>query len=124
MICGAYMRASFSPTLLAGSGLATLLFLAPGCAAHRTAETAPAPASSTLPGCTDEAKAAHASGKAIIKCILTATGDVRDCVVKQPVPFMTEQLMDALHRSKFPPVVYKGKPIDVAYTFTLTVNCK
>ncbi|MCY1023264.1 energy transducer TonB [Pyxidicoccus sp. MSG2] len=118
------MHASFSRNQLAGSGLAALLFLAPGCAAHRTAETPPAPASSTIPSCTDEAKAAHVSGKAVIQCVIKATGDVRDCVVKKPVPLMTEHLVDALHRSKFPPVVYKGKPIDVAYTFTITLDCK
>jgi len=37
---------------------------------------------------------------------------------------MTERIVDAILLSKFQPVMYPGKPVEVDYTFTVRVACQ
>jgi hypothetical protein len=109
---------------LAASWLTALLALSPGCAAHRPFELRPVPGSASTPECTDEAKAARLTGTAVISCVITRTGEVQACIARQRVPLMTEHLMAALERSRYEPILHKGRPVTVDYIFTITLNCK
>lgn len=105
------------------SCLAVLLTLASGCAAHRATEKPAEPSGYVFPECTNDEKTSRMAGRAIINCLLTEKGEVKDCVVKQPLPPMTERIVEALLQSTFPPVMFQGRPVAVRYTFTTTVDC-
>jgi hypothetical protein len=114
------MRPSLPRSWLAASWLA----LAASCAAHRPFELRPVPGSAFIPECTDEAKAARVTGTAVINCVITQTGEVQACIARQRVPLMTEHLLVALERSRYEPILHKGRPVTVDYIFTFTLNCE
>ncbi len=104
--------------------LGALLVLTSGCAAHQGSGLRLVPVSSPATECTDEAKAAGITGRAVFHCIVTQEGEVEGCIVKKPVPLMTERLREALEASRYQPILHDGKPVQVAYTFTLDITCK
>jgi len=48
-------------------------------------ETPPAPTNHVFPECMGDEKATRFSGAAVIKCLMTATGDARNCRVQKPL---------------------------------------
>jgi TonB family protein len=62
------------------------------------------------------------SGEVVAKCLITAEGSVHDCRVLQGQPFMDRAVVDALERRKYSPALQAGKPIQVDYTFRITLR--
>jgi TonB family protein len=58
-------------------------------------------------------------GVMLVKCVVTAQGTVRSCLVIRSLPFMDRPVVDSLERRKYKPALEKGKPIDVFYTFNV-----
>lgn len=71
---------------------------------------------------TPEAVAQRAQGLFIARCIVTREGQVKDCRVLKPVPYMTEAVLQALQQQRYKPAMLNGEPIDVEYSFNLRLS--
>jgi TonB family protein len=72
----------------------------------------------TKPDYTPAARAAGTEGTVIARCIITATGNVRDCKLIKSLPLLGQVVLDALSTQVYSPVLLAGKPIDVFYALT------
>lgn len=71
------------------------------------------------PRFTDVSLKTHATGLAVVKCILTEEGYVDACQVLKPLEHHTEVLIDALYSQRFGPATFEGKPVRVDYVFNM-----
>jgi TonB family protein len=69
------------------------------------------------PRYTKEALAARIEGLVIVKCRITLKGEVKNCLVVKPLPPLDTVFVQALEASRYTPVEYKGKPVEVNHTF-------
>ncbi len=83
--------------------------------------TRPTPISQPAPLYTREAAAARITGKVILKCVITVDGSLKDCKIIKGLPFMDQAVLDALHKWKYTPVTFQGRPVSVYYPINLTV---
>lgn len=95
---------------LGGTGTTVLPF-GPGM-------TRPQQISGSPPTYTREARAARVEGKVLVRCVITVTGEVRNCQVIKGVPMLTELVLASLQSSRFTPVHYRGVPQAIQYLFT------
>jgi TonB family protein len=84
--------------------------------------TRPEKISGPIPQYTKEALEARSEGLMRVKCIITVEGEVRNCRIIQPLPFMEEAILDALYKARYKPVTLGGKPVQVDYTFTIKLS--
>ncbi len=68
---------------------------------------------------TREALEARVAGTMIVKCVITTEGRVERCRIIKPLPHMEKAVLDALTSSRYKPVTFQGRPVQVDYTFTL-----
>ncbi len=68
---------------------------------------------------TREAMAAKSSGVMIVRCTITQQGRVEKCRIIKPVPHMERAVLDALQSRTYKPIIYKGYPVNVDYTFSM-----
>jgi len=87
-----------------------------------TAMTAPVKLSGPDPEYTQRALDHEAEGLMVVRCVVTSQGTVHTCRVLQSVPFMERAVMDALQRRRYQPATLQGQPIDVYYTFRITLK--
>ncbi|QSQ19740.1 energy transducer TonB [Pyxidicoccus parkwayensis] len=81
--------------------------------------TRPEKISGPTPEYTREALEARVAGTMIVKCVVTVEGRVERCRIIKPLPHMDKAVMDALTSSRYKPVTFQGRPVQVDYTFTL-----
>jgi protein TonB len=74
------------------------------------------------PTYTHEAMDGKVGGVALVKCVLTVDGTVRDCRIVKGLPFMNEAIISAVSRWKYSPVIYQGRPAAVEYLITLHLS--
>jgi TonB family protein len=84
--------------------------------------TRPERLSGPIPQYTKEALEKRSEGLMIVKCIITREGEVRNCRIVKPLPFMEEAVLDALYQSRYKPVTLEGKPVQVDYTFNIRLS--
>ena len=58
----------------------------------------------------------------VVRCVVTAGGAVHSCRVLKSVPFMERSVIDALERRRYQPATLQGQPVDVYYTFRITLK--
>ena len=80
--------------------------------------TRPQQISGGTPQYSREAIAARVEGKVIVRCVITTSGEVRDCKVIKGVPMLQEIVLANLTQSRYTPVTYQGRPETVQYLFT------
>jgi len=80
--------------------------------------TRPQQVSGTPPSYTREARAARVEGKVLVRCVITTSGEVKNCQVIKGVPMLTELVLASLQSSRFTPVHYRGVPQAIQYLFT------
>ncbi|MBU8894326.1 energy transducer TonB [Corallococcus sp. H22C18031201] len=68
---------------------------------------------------TREALEAHVQGLMIVKCVITTEGKVERCRVIKPLPHMEKAVLDALAASRYKPVMFQGRAVQVDYTFNI-----
>ncbi|WP_141618559.1 TonB family protein [Myxococcus sp. AB036A] len=68
---------------------------------------------------TREAMAAKSSGVMIVRCTITQKGRVEKCRTIKSVAHMERAVLDALTSRTYKPIVYKGYPVNVDYTFSM-----
>src|SRR6266851_456961 len=61
-------------------------------------------------------------GQMVVKCVVTVQGVVHNCRVLRSVAFMDRAVIEALERRRYTPAMLQGKPIDVDYTFRITLT--
>ena len=61
-------------------------------------------------------------GLMVVACVVTREGLVRDCQVRQGLPFMDAAVVQALERRRYRPATLRGEPIEVTYHFRLNLR--
>ena len=57
-----------------------------------------------------------------VACVVTREGLVRDCQVRQGLPYMNAAVIQALQRRRYRPATLRGEPIEVTYLFRLSLR--
>jgi protein TonB len=74
------------------------------------------------PTYTREAADAKVGGLALIKCVLTTQGTVRECRIVKGLPLMNDAILGAVSRWRYSPVMYQGAAVSVDYLITLHLS--
>lgn len=61
-------------------------------------------------------------GKVIAQCIISEEGALEDCDIIQSVPFLDDAVLASLRSRRYTPVLFKGQPQRVFYTFPFTFS--
>jgi protein TonB len=84
--------------------------------------TRPEKLSGPIPQYTREALEAHVQGLMIVKCVVTTEGRVEKCRIIKPLPHMEQAVLDALYATRYKPVTFQGRPVQVDYTFNIKLS--
>jgi TonB family protein len=84
--------------------------------------TAPSMISGPPPEYTPQALERGVEGLMLVRCVITAEGQVRGCKVTKGLPFMNIAVVDALEKRRYSPARAQGKPVDVYYTFSIRLT--
>jgi protein TonB len=74
------------------------------------------------PKYTEKAIEKEIEGTMLVKCVVSTEGAVNNCRVLKTLPFMDRAVIDALEHWRFKPYVVDGKPVEVDYTFRITLK--
>jgi periplasmic protein TonB len=74
------------------------------------------------PQYTQKALEREVQGTMVVKCVVTAEGRVHGCRVLKSLPFMDRAVVDALERRRYKPATLGGGPVEVDYTFRITLR--
>lgn len=83
--------------------------------------TRPQRVSGREPQLTPEARAERVRGTALVRCVVTREGRVTNCRLLNGLPYMEQELLEALSTWRVTPVMAQGKPLDVDYTFVVRI---
>nr|QKW93768.1 ferric siderophore transport system periplasmic-binding protein TonB [Vitiosangium cumulatum] len=83
--------------------------------------TRPQRVSGRDPQLTPEAQAQRVRGTALVRCVVTREGRVTNCRLLNGLPYMEQELLEALSTWRVTPVMAQGKPLDVDYTFVVRI---
>ncbi|MFY0527820.1 energy transducer TonB [Archangium gephyra] len=86
-----------------------------------SAMTRPQRVSGREPQLTAEARAERVRGTALVRCVVTREGRVTNCRLLNGLPYMEQELLEALSTWRVTPVTARGKPLDVDYTFVVRI---
>ena len=64
----------------------------------------------------------EAEGTMLVRCIVSIQGLVHSCQALKSVRFMERPVIEALERRRYKPASLRGKPIEVYYTFQITLK--
>jgi protein TonB len=78
--------------------------------------------SGPAPTYTEKALEREIQGVIVVKCVVTQDGRVHDCRVVRSLPFMDRAVIEALEKRRYTPATQGGKPIEVDYTFKITLR--
>lgn len=67
---------------------------------------------------TQEALAQRVEGRMLMKCLLTREGTLRDCEFPETLPLLEPMVRETYAAARYSPVVYRGRKVDVTFTFT------
>jgi len=65
---------------------------------------------------------ARVEGLALVRCTITAQGNVENCRFIQSLPYMEEAILSALYMRKYSPATFQGKPISVDYNIPIRLK--
>jgi protein TonB len=74
------------------------------------------------PQYTEKALEREVQGTMVVKCVVTVEGRVHGCRVMKSLPFMDRAVIDALERRRYKPAALGGRPVEVNYTFRITLR--
>jgi protein TonB len=74
------------------------------------------------PQYTEKALEKEVQGVMVVKCVVTADGRIHDCRVVRSLPFLDRAVIEALEKRRYTPATQGGKPIEVDYTFKITMR--
>jgi protein TonB len=73
---------------------------------------------------TREAREARVEGLVIVKCVVTIEGDLKNCRLVKPLPFMEANILEALKSWKYKPATFQGKKINVDYVINFRLQLR
>jgi TonB family protein len=75
------------------------------------------------PAYTMEALEHEVEGVLEVQCVVSTSGEVRDCQVRKSVPFMDGAVVQALERRRYSPArLSNGEAIEVQYLFRVRLQ--
>lgn len=74
------------------------------------------------PKYTEKALEREVQGTMIVRCVVTTEGRVYGCRVLKSLPFMDRAVIEALERRRYKPATLGGRPVEVNYTFKITLR--
>lgn len=83
--------------------------------------TRPQKVSGREPQLTAEARAERVRGTALVRCVVTREGRVTNCRLLNGLPYMDQELLEAVSTWRVTPVMAQGRPVDVDYTFVVRI---
>jgi protein TonB len=83
--------------------------------------TRPQRVSGRDPQLTAEARAERVRGTALVRCVVTREGGVKGCKLLNGLPYMEQELLEAVSSWRVTPVTAQGRPLDVEYTFVVRI---
>jgi protein TonB len=54
-----------------------------------------------------------------VRCVITTTGTLQGCRVLQSLPYLEQPVLEALAHRRYTPVLFPGRPVNVAYVIPL-----
>jgi periplasmic protein TonB len=63
----------------------------------------------------------HVGGNLLVRCTVTAEGQVQDCVVLKSLPYLDEPVLQALSARRYRPALQDGQPVSVRMVFPVRV---
>ncbi|WP_437997713.1 TonB family protein [Sorangium sp. So ce185] len=81
--------------------------------------TRPVPIAAPAVVYTRQARQARVEGTVLAKCVVTTAGSLTGCRIVKGVPHMNEAVLEALAASRYKPVTYQGRPVNVDYVFSI-----
>ncbi len=84
--------------------------------------TEPRKVSGPDPQYSEKALEHEVQGRMIVKCVVTTEGRVHGCRVVRSLPFMDRAAIQALEQRRYTPALMGGRPVEVDYTFILTLR--
>jgi eukaryotic-like serine/threonine-protein kinase len=79
----------------------------------------PVPVSAPKITYTREARQARVEGTVLARCVITTSGSLTGCRIVKGLPYMDGAVLTALAASRYRPIVYQGRPVNVDYMFSL-----
>lgn len=70
------------------------------------------------PAYTTEARMARVEGVVVAQCTITTEGTLRDCRIIKGLPHLDAEVLTALAKQRYKPVLYRGQPANVRYVVT------
>ncbi|WP_437325704.1 TonB family protein [Sorangium sp. So ce381] len=98
---------------------ATPALAAPEILRFQEGMTRPVPLAAPAVVYTREARQARVEGTVLAKCVVTTAGSLTGCRIVRGVPHMNEAVLAALAASRYQPVTYQGRPVNVDYVFSI-----
>ncbi|WP_437723213.1 TonB family protein [Sorangium sp. So ce861] len=92
---------------------------APAILPFQEGMTRPVPVVSPAVVYTRQARQARVEGTVLAKCVVTTAGSLTGCRIVKGVPHMDEAVLEALAASRYKPVTFQGRPVNVDYVFSM-----
>lgn len=86
-----------------------------------SAMTRPQRVSGREPRLTEQARAERVRGTALVRCVVRRDGRVTDCKLLNGLPYMDQELLEAVSTWHVTPATAQGRPVDVEYTFVVRI---
>lgn len=87
-----------------------------------SAMTRPQRVSGREPQLTEQARAERVRGTALVRCVVLRDGRVTGCKLLNGLPYMEEELLEAVSTWRVTPITTQGRPVDVEYTFVVRIS--
>jgi protein TonB len=71
---------------------------------------------------TREARDANVSGSFILKCVIQTNGSLQRCKIVKGNPLMDQQVLSAVAKWRYTPVIYQGKAVPVEYVIPIRLK--
>ncbi|MGQ0508919.1 MAG: protein kinase domain-containing protein [Myxococcaceae bacterium] len=71
---------------------------------------------------TREALSTKVEGEMVVRCVITTTGKLENCLVIKGLPYMNEAVLAALATRVYTPVTFQGRPVKVNYVFNIRLR--
>lgn len=78
--------------------------------------------SGPAPQYTEKALEREIQGLIVVKCVVSTDGRIHDCRVVKSLPFMDRAVIEALEKRRYSPATQGGRPLEVDYTFRITLK--
>ncbi|HSB20769.1 MAG TPA: energy transducer TonB [Anaeromyxobacteraceae bacterium] len=78
--------------------------------------------SGPAPQYTEKALEKEIQGVMVVKCVVTVDGRIHDCRIVRSLPFLDRAVIEALEKRRYAPATQGGRPIEVDYTFKVTMR--